>query len=246
MDGSQPRDAAQRFVRTTPDPDARPHPCERLARSLHGAARSTAIAARPTQKRLRNPARVYAVAGHTIARRAWSDRGFEVEGDHDIDWLRGRERSTSATTRDGALRQYSSSSRAHVHLGPPSTLVPDFAADAFAVAVAGRVTGYPAALLWARWGGMDCRRIAAALAWARLIEDGEVDSAAPWQRAARRAVLHGITRSLYGRRYARSYEAAARGATKNTLWFAKISKRAQRELDTALAALERAFLAARD
>jgi hypothetical protein len=33
---AQARDSANRFTRTTPDPDATPHPCERLARSLTG------------------------------------------------------------------------------------------------------------------------------------------------------------------------------------------------------------------
>lgn len=247
MDGTvhaQARDAANRFARTTPDPDAKPHPCERLAKTFTGEPATTAIIAPPTQKRMRNPRRLYAPADHLQARKVDIDADFSADGDHSFA-MDGRLRTTAAILRDGALRQHRGHKSAYVRLGLPSTLVPDHADDAFAVAVAGRVTGFPGELLWARWAGMDCRRIGARLIWSQFVAAGEIDPLSPWQRSARRAVLHGVTRALYSWRYTRSYSAAAKGARMNALAFTRISKLAQREMRHVLHDLERAFLRAR-
>ncbi|HET7561697.1 MAG TPA: hypothetical protein VFJ87_04885 [Rhodanobacteraceae bacterium] len=247
MDGTvhaQPRDAANRFVRTTPDPDAKPHSCERLAKTFTGESATTAAVAPPTQKRMRNPRRLYAPADCLYARKVDIDADFSADGDHSLA-LGGRLRSTASILRDGALRQHRGHKSAYARLGLPSTMVPDHAADAFAVAVAGRVTGYPGELLWARWAGMDCRRIAATLAWSQLVAADEIDPLSPWQQSARRAVLHGVTRALYSWRYTRPYSAAAKAARMNALAFTRISKRAQREMHHVLHDLERAFFRAR-
>ena len=242
MDGTvhaQPRDEASRFTRTQPDPYAIPHACERLAKTFTGEAATGAIIAPPTQKRMRNPRMVYAAPEHLRARREELDADFASDGDHTLA-ANGRLRSTSAIMRDGVMRQHRSHKRGDVRIGLPATLVPDCADDAFAVAVAGRMTGWPGELLWARWAGMDARRIAAVAVWARLIEQGEIypDLHGRW---ARRAVLHGALRSLYGKRYARPYAAAARMARRNALEFARMSKLAEAETDTMLSALEAAY-----
>jgi len=246
---AQARDSANRFTRTTPDPDATPHPCERLARTFTGEPSTTATIAPPTQKRMRNPRMVYAAAEHLIARKIDLDTDFAGNEDRgeasDGFSPDGRARSAGAIMRDGLLRQHKAHKRGDVHLGPPSTLVPDYADDAFAVALAGRITGFPAELLWARWAAMDCRVLGATWTWRRLVAAGEIDTTLPWQRGARHAVLHGVTRSLYGKRYTRSYANAARFAVMNALEFTRISKLAEQEIRTALAVLERAFLNAR-
>lgn len=247
MDGTvhaQPRDAAHRFARTTLDPDAKPHACERLAKTFTGEPATTAIIAPPTQKRMRNPRRLYAPADHLQARKVDVDADVSADGDHSLA-ASGRLRTTAAILRDGALHQHKIYKSGHVRLGLPSTLVPDCAADAFAVAVAGRVTGYPGELLWARWGGMDCRRLGASLVWSQLVAAGDVDPLAPWQRGARRAVLHGVTRALYSWRYTRAYADAAKCARMNALAFTRISKLAQREMHHVLHDLERAYRRAR-
>lgn len=241
---TQPRDAANRFTRTQPDPDAIPHRCERLARSFTGEAQTSAIIAPPTQKRMRNPRMVYAAPEHLQARKIDLDADFNGDADHGIAWS-GRLRSAAAILRDGTLHQHKAHKNGDVRLGLPAMLVSDFADDALAVAMAGRMTGYPGELLWAKWGGMDCRRVAAVLAWGKLVAGGEIDPAAPWQRGARRAVLHGVSRCLYGPHLTRSYEVAARVAWMRTLAFTRISKLAQQETDGALRELESAFVRAR-
>lgn len=241
---TQPRDAANRFTRTTPDPGAIPHRCERLARSFTGEAHTSAVIAPPTQKRMRNPRMVYAAPEHLQARKIDLDADFAGDDDHDFA-PSGRLRSSAAILRDGALYQHKAHKSGHVRLGLPSMLVPDFADDAWAVAMAGRLTGHPGELLWAKWAGMDCRRLAATLAWDRLVADGEIDPAAPWQRGARRAVLHGVSRCLYGSRYTRSYETGARAARIRVLAFTRISKLAQQEIEGTLRELEYAFVRAR-
>lgn len=240
---AQPRDAAHRFTRTQPDPDATPHSCESLARTFTGEPVTSATIAPPTQKRMRNPRMVYAAPAHLRARKMDLDADFADDADHDFN-LRGKLRSASAIMRDGAFRQHRTHKRGDVRLGLPSTMVPDHSADAFAVAVAGRVTGNPGELLWGRWAGMDVRRIAAATVWSRLVAQDEIypDLHGRW---ARRAVLHGVQRSLYGRRYARSYAKAACMARHNALEFARMSKLAEAETDTMLSALEAAYQRAR-
>src|SRR6185312_12053917 len=106
----QARDSANRFTRTTPDPDATPHPCERLARSLTGEPSTTATIAPPTQKRMRNPRMVYAAAEHLIARKIDLDTDFAGEADHGFAHD-GRLRSADAILRDGALREHKASKR---------------------------------------------------------------------------------------------------------------------------------------
>lgn len=239
---AQARDASNRFTRTTPDLDAKPHRCERLARSFTGESRTTAAIAPPTQKRMRNPRMVYAAADHLIARKVDLDVDFTGDDDRGAA-LDGRARSASAIMRDGSMRQHKAHKRGDVHLGPPSTLVPDYADDAFAVAIAGRVTGFPAELLWARWAGMDCRVLGASWTWRQLVDAGEIDSGS--SRGARHAVLHGVTRGLYGKRYTRSYANGALLAGMNASAFTRISKLAQQEIRTALAILGRAFVHAR-
>lgn len=241
---AQPRDAAHRFTRTQPDPDAIPHSCERLARTFTGEPVTSATIAPPTQKRMRNPRMVYAAPGHLQARKVDLDADFSGHVDHDFAHS-GRARSAGAILCDGAFRQHRAHKDGHVRIGVPSMLVPDYADDAFAVALAGRMTGFPGELLWARWGGMDCRRCGAVLAWNRLVADGEIDPTAPWQHGARRAVIHGASRCLYGWRYTRSYDAAARIARMQTLAFTRISKLAQQEVEGALLELEYAFVRAR-
>lgn len=236
---AQLRDEANRFTRLKPDPDAIPHPCERLAKTFTGEAATTAVIAPPTQKRMRNPRMVYAASDHLMARRVDLDVDFAGDDDHTFGAY-GRLRSTASIMRDGAFRQHRAHKRSDVRIGVPSTLVPDHADDAFAVAVAGRIAGVPGELLWARWGGMDARRIAATVAWSRLIEQGEIDPGLHgcW---ARRAVLHGVSRSLYGPRYTRSYANAALAAHCRALEFVRVSKLAEAEINTALSALEAAF-----
>lgn len=241
---TQSRDAANRFTRTKPDPDAIPHRCERLARSFTGEAGTSVVIAPPTQKRMRNPRMVYAAPEYLQARKIDLDADFSGDADYGIA-PSGRLRSAAAIVRDGTLCQHKAHKSSHVRLGLPSMLVPDFADDAFAVAMAGRITGYPGELLWAKWAGMDCRRIAAVLAWGKLVADGEIDPAAPWQRGARRAVLHGVSRSLSGEDDTQSYETAARAARMRTLAFTRISKLAQQEVRGALRELESAFVRAR-
>lgn len=242
---AQPRDEANRFTRLNPDPDAIPHPCERLAKTFTGEAATTAVIAPPTQKRMRNPRMVYAAPEHLMARRVDLDVAFAAGNDDHTLAANGRLRSTSATMRDGAMRQHRSHKRGDIRIGLPATLVPDYSADAFAIAVAGRVTGFPGELLWARWADMDCRRIGASLVWTQLVAEGEIDPLAPYQRGARRAVLHGVTRAIYPWRYSRPYSVAAKGARMNALAFTRISKRAQREARHILHELQRAFLRAR-
>jgi hypothetical protein len=247
MDGTvhaQARDSANRFARTTPDPDVKPHPCERLAKTFTGEAATSAIIAAPTQKRMRNPRMLYAAPEHLQARKVDIDADFSGDADHGFAY-NGKLRSAAAIMRDGAFCQHRAHKRGDVRIGLPATLVPDCAEDAFAVAVAGRMTGWPGELLWARWADMDCRRIGASLVWSRLVAAGEIDPQAPWQRSARRAVLHGVTRALYSWRYTRSYSAAAKGARMNALDFTRISKLAQREMHHVMHDLERAFLRAR-
>jgi len=239
----QARDSSNRFTRTTPDPDSIPHPCERLARTFTGEPSTTATIAPPTQKRMRNPRMVYAAPEHLQARKVDLDADFSGDGDHDFAW-NGRLRSAAAVLRDGTMRQHKRHKGGDVRLGLPSFLVPDCADDAFAVAIAGKATGIPAELLWARWAGMDCRRLGASLAWSRLIAAGEIDPAGR-KPAVRRAVLHGVTRSLYGWRYTLSYSDAARAARTNALEFTRVSKLAKQEIDCALAELQSAFVAAR-
>jgi hypothetical protein len=130
-------------------------------------------------------------------------------------------------------------------LGPPSTLVPSCADDAFAVAIAQHVTGYPGELLWAKWAGGDWLRPAAAIAWRVMSARGEVDPMAPTQRGARRAVLHGVARALHGRRGTASYRDAARRAHLQGEAFRRLSMSAEAEIRTALAALEPAYRTAR-
>ena len=241
---TQPRDAANRFVRFSLDHDATPHPCERLARSFTGESTTTAVIAPPTQKRMRNPARLYAAPEHLQARKVDLDADFSGDDDHTLT-AGGRLRSSDAILRDGALRQHKSHKSGHVRIGVPSMLVPDHADDAFAVALAGRMTGLPGELLWAHWAGMDGRRLAARTVWARLVATGDVDPDAPWQQGARRAVLHGVCRFLYGKRYTRSNEAAAHAAHLQRSIFTRISKLAQQEIDGALRELQSAFVRAR-
>jgi len=193
---------------------------------------------------MRNPRMLYAALEHMQARKSDLDADFAGDDDHGFA-QGGRLRSAAAILRDGAMRQHKTHKHGDVRLGLPSMLVPDCADDAFAVAIAGRITGFPGELLWAKWAEMDCRRLAASLAWGRLVACGEIDPAAPWQRGARRAVLHGVSRCLYGSRYTRSYDAAARATRMRALAFTRISKLAQQEVGGVLRELECAFVRAR-